>query len=44
MPTITASNGYSLRPMQESDRDFILEVLKDFPIGSNTYYQRTNEF
>ena len=44
MPTITASNGYSLRPLQESDRDFMLEVLKDFPIGSNTYYQRINEF
>lgn len=44
MATITASNGYKLRPLTDSDSDFILETLKDFPIGSNTYQQRVNEF
>ena len=43
MTTITASNGYVLRPMIDSDVDFMMEVLKDFPIGSNTYAQRMNE-
>ena len=44
MATITASNGYKLRPLLESDKDFVIEVLNDFPIGSNTYNQRINEF
>lgn len=44
MATITSSNGYKLRPLTASDSDFILETLKDFPVGSNTYSQRINEF
>jgi len=43
MTTITSSNGYSLRPMVESDTDFVMEILKDFPIGSNSYRQRIDE-
>lgn len=44
MTVITASNGYKYRPLAESDETFILETLKDYPIGSNTIYQRRNEF
>jgi hypothetical protein len=44
MTIITASNGYSLRPITEADYTFTMEVLKDFPIGSNSYAQRVNEF
>jgi hypothetical protein len=44
MTTITSSNGYSLRPLIEADYSFVMEVLKDFPIGSNSYAQRVNEF
>jgi hypothetical protein len=29
--------------MVDSDVDFIMEVLKDFPVGSNSYEQRMNE-
>ena len=44
MTIITASNGYKIRPLTDSDSSFILETLKDFPVGSNTYSQRVNEF
>lgn len=44
MTVITASNGYKYRPLAESDETFILETLKDYPIGSNTIFQRRNEF
>ena len=44
MATVTSSNGYKMRPLIESDQPFIMECLKDFPIGSNTYYQRITEF
>tara|TARA_R110000824_G_scaffold319908_1_gene506895 strand:- start:59 stop:658 length:600 start_codon:yes stop_codon:yes gene_type:complete len=41
---ITASNSYKLRPLVESDQTFLMESLADFPIGSNSYQQRINEF
>ena len=41
---ITASNGYKLRPLAESDHTFMVETLADFPIGCNTYLQRQQEF
>ena len=41
---ITASNGYKMRPIKESDYTFIMETLKDFPLGAMTYSQRINEF
>ena len=41
---ITASNSYKLRPLAESDHTFMMETLADFPIGSNTYLQRQQEF
>ena len=44
MATVTSSNGYKIRPLTDSDSSFILETLKDFPVGSNTYSQRVNEF
>ena len=44
MTIITASNGYKYRPLAETDETFIMESLKDYPIGSNTYQQRLNEF
>jgi len=44
MTIITSSNDYKLRPLVESDQSFILECLQDFPVGSNTTYQRQNEF
>lgn len=44
MTTVTSSNGYKIRPMIEADQSFVTESLKDFPIGSNTYYQRITEF
>ena len=42
--TITASNGYKMRPIKESDYTFVMETLKDFPLGAMTYSQRINEF
>ena len=44
MTVITTSNGYKYRPLEEADETFIMETLKDYPIGSNTIYQRRNEF
>ena len=44
MTIITSSNDYKLRPLIESDQSFVLECLQDFPVGSNTIYQRQNEF
>ena len=44
MTTVTSSNNFKLRPLLESDQTFVLECLQDFPIGSNTLYQRQNEF
>ena len=44
MTIITTSNGYKYRPLLESDETFIMETLVDYPIGSNTIYQRRNEF
>ena len=44
MAIITASNGYKLRPLADGDHTFMMETLKDFPIGNNTYKQRINEF
>ena len=44
MTTVTSSNGYKIRPLIDSDESFIMECLKDFPIGSNSLYQRITEF
>ena len=41
---ITASNGYKMRPIKESDYTFVMETLKDFPLGVMTYSHRINEF
>ena len=41
---ITASNGYKMRPIKESDYTFVMETLKDFPLGVMTYSRRINEF
>ena len=44
MTIITTSNGYKYRPLEETDETFMMDCLKDYPIGSNTIYQRRNEF
>ena len=36
MTTVTSSNGYKIRPLTDSDESFVMECLKDFPIGSNS--------
>ena len=44
MAIITASNGFKIRPIAESDVTFVTESLKDFPLGVMSYSQRLNEF
>jgi len=41
---ITASNGYKLRPLKESDFNFYMEAWKDFPQGIQTYEMRLKRF
>ena len=41
---ITASNGYKLRPLKESDFNFYMEAWKDFPQGVQTYEMRLKRF
>lgn len=44
MTTVTSSNNFKLRPLLESDENFVYECLRDFPVGSNTINQRQKEF
>tara|TARA_Y100000004_G_scaffold196715_1_gene267728 strand:+ start:2253 stop:2894 length:642 start_codon:yes stop_codon:yes gene_type:complete len=41
---VTASNGWKLRPLVESDSTFFMEAFADYPLGSNSYAARTNKF
>ena len=41
---ITASNGYKLRPLKESDFNFYMEAWKDFPQGVQSYEMRLKRF
>jgi len=40
----TASNGWKMRPLEESDYTFFMESFKDYPLGSNSYAARVNRF
>ena len=40
----TASNGWKLRPLEESDSAFFMASFKDYPLGSNSYAARLNRF
>ena len=44
MAIITASNGFKIRPIVESDVTFVTESLKDFPLGEMSYSKRIDEF
>ena len=44
MAIITASNGFKIRPIAESDITFVTESLKDFPLGEMSYSKRIDEF
>ena len=41
---VTASNGWKLRPLDESDSTFFMESFRDYPLGSNSYAARVNKF
>ena len=43
MAIITASNGFKIRPITESDVTFVTESLKDFPLGVMSYNKRIDE-
>tara|TARA_R110002012_G_scaffold206787_2_gene376837 strand:+ start:7351 stop:7998 length:648 start_codon:yes stop_codon:yes gene_type:complete len=40
----TASNGWKMRPMIESDYTFFMEAFADYPLGSTSYKMRQNKF
>ncbi len=40
----TASNGWKLRPLVESDSTFFMETFADYPLGSSSYATRINKF
>ena len=40
----TASNGWKMRPLVESDSTFFMEAFADYPLGSNSYATRVNKF
>ena len=41
---ITASNGWKIRPLEESDYQFFMEAFVDYPLGNNSYRNRQNKF
>ena len=43
MPTITSSNGFTLRPLKISDYTSMCETLNDFPVAAMTMSMVQNE-
>ena len=41
---VTASTGWKIRPLKESDYEFFMESFIDYPLGNNSYRSRQNKF
>jgi hypothetical protein len=41
---ITASNGWKMRPLKETDYQFFMESFADYPLGNTSYRSRQNKF
>ena len=37
---VTASTGWKIRPLKESDYEFFMESFIDYPLGNNSYRRR----